>query len=309
MRIAIVGSGGVGGYFGGRLAAAGSDVRFLARGAHLAAMRERGLHIDSPNGNIDVPQATASDDPAAIGPVDVVLFTVKLYDATGALPLLPPLLHEHTVVVPLQNGVESVDRLSGVVGPERVAGGTTYVVSALAAPGVIRHTALGRLIFGPLQPAQRPVLEQLLGDCRAAAIDATLSDQVTSDIWAKFVRLTAFSGMTAVTRSPIGVLRDDPALWALTRRAVEESMAVAQARGIPLPSSLAADIPEALRTMPPQSKSSMLEDLERGKPLELPWLSGAITRIGQSLGVDTPTHAFITAVLSPWAGGATARNK
>jgi 2-dehydropantoate 2-reductase len=303
MRIAILGSGGVGGYFGARLAAAGAEVGFVARGAHLAAMRQRGLRIESPDGPLELAPVSATDDPAEIGPVDVVFFTVKLYDSIAALEKLPPLVGDRTVVIPFQNGVDSVDALTRAVGATHVAGGTTYVVSALAEPGVIRHTGLGRLVFGPLDPAQRPLLEQLLELCRAAGVDATLSDRIMADIWAKFVRLTAFSGMTSVTRSPVGVLLQDPDLWALTLAALGESLAVARARGIVLPASLDADIAGAMAAMPAESRSSMLEDLERGRPLELPWLSGAIVRLAAEAGVEVPTHRFIAAVLKPHVGG------
>jgi 2-dehydropantoate 2-reductase len=303
VRIAILGSGGVGGYFGARLAAAGAEVAFIARGAHLAALRERGFHIVSPDGDLHLPHVDATNDTAAVGPVDVVFFTVKLYDTDSAVAMLPPLLGPETIVVPFQNGVDAVGVLSQAVGARRVAGGTTYIVAGIEAPGVVRHTALGRLIFGPLDESQRPMLEALLDRCRRARVDAVLSDRITADIWAKFVRLTAFSGMTAVTRRPIGELQSDPELWTMTESAVCESLAVARARGIPLPDTAAAEIMAALRAMPPQSKSSMLGDLEQGRPLELPWLSGAIVRIGREVGVDTPTHRFIAAVLRPHATG------
>lgn len=303
MRIAIFGSGGVGAYFGARLAAGGDDVSFVARGAHLAAMRERGLRIQSPDGDLHLPHVVTTDDPRRIGPVDVVLFTVKLYDMASAIEALPPLLGPSSVVIPFQNGVDAVDTLTRALGAARVAGGTTYIVATISAPGVITHTALGRLIFGPLQPAQRPLLEQLHERCRAAGIDATQSDRILSDIWMKFARLTVFSGMTAVTRCPIGPIHADPELWGMFQRAVAESVAVARARGIDLPHTLPQDITKAVGSMPPESKSSMLGDLERGKPLELPWLSGAIVRIGREQGVPTPTHEFIATVLKPHIRG------
>ncbi len=303
MRIAIFGSGGVGAYFGGRLAAGGDEVFFIARGAHLSAMRERGLRILSPNGNLHLPHIVATDDPKSIGPVDVVLFTVKLYDMATAIERLRPLLGPATVVVPFQNGVDASEMLARALGPDPVAGGTTYIVAAISDPGAITHTALGRLIFGSLQPAQQPALERLYERCKAAGIDATLSDRILSDIWMKFARLTVFSGMTAVTRCPIGPIREDPELWAMFRQAIAESVAVARAKGIDLPETMPQDITNAVGSMPPESKSSMLGDLERGKPLELPWLSGAIVRIGREVGVPTPTHQFIATVLKPYVGG------
>ena len=303
MRIAILGSGGVGGYYGGRLAAAGADVAFIARGAHLAALRERGLRIASPDGDLHLRSVTATDDPRTIGPVDIVFFTVKLYDTAPALRLLPPLIGPSTIVVPFQNGVDTVNVLRDAIGARHVAGGTTHIVAVIEEPGFVRHSALSRLIFGPLEAAQRPLLEQLLEACRAAKVDATLSDQVMLEIWVKFVRLTAFSGMTTVVRRPIGVLQSDPDLWAMTVAAVSETFAVARAKGIALPDSALADAIAAARSVPPESKSSMLGDLERERPLELPWLSGAVVRLGRELGVDVPTHRFINAVLKPHAAG------
>jgi 2-dehydropantoate 2-reductase len=303
VRIAIVGSGGVGGYFGGRLAAAGADVAFIARGAHLDAIRSRGLLVHSPLGDVHLPRVHATDDPAAVGPVDAVLFTVKLYDTESAIALLPPLIGPETVVVPFQNGVDTVDRLTRAVGREHTAGGTAYVAAVVAEPGVIRHTANNRLLFGELDGTRSKRLEALLDACRAGGIDATLSEQVEIDIWRKFVWLTVLSGVTAVTRLPIGAIRDDDDLIALCQAAMLEGMAVAHAKGMSLPLTVFDDLVPGLHRLPPQAKSSMLEDLERGRPLELPWLSGAVVRIGDELGVPTPTHRFITTVLMPHAGG------
>lgn len=299
MKIAIVGSGGVGGYFGGRLAAKGARVTFVARGAHLAAIREHGLRIDSPAGNLHLRPTVATDDVSSIGPVDVVLFAVKLYDVESALALLPPLIGPQTMVVPLQNGIVSVDMLSKAIGREHVAGGTCYVSAFITQPGVIRHVAMGKMIFGPLEGVPPPVLRDLLAACQDAGFDAMLSERIEVEIWAKFVRLVVFSGMTAVTRCPIGILVRDPALTDLMRTALQESFAVAKASGIPLDDSVIPSIIEAYRGMPPGTKSSMLEDLEHGRRLELPYLSGTITARGETLGVPTPTHRFITAVLGP----------
>ena len=299
MRIAILGSGGVGGYFGGRLAAAGADVTFLARGAHLAALRERGLRIESPLGDLHLPRVAATDDPSSVGPVDLVFLTVKLYDTESAVGMIPPLLGPHTLVVPFQNGVDSINLLTRAVALAHVAGGTTYVSAVISQPGVIRHTAMNRLIFGPLEGAPPPVLEQLLELATAAGIDAVLSQTIVADIWTKFVRLTAFSGMTAVARCPIGHVLADPDLFAMLQAALRESIAVARARRIPLPARIFDVIVGSMGEMPRGTKSSMLEDLERGRPLELPWLSGAIVRTGAEAGVETPTHHLIVTLLKP----------
>ena len=303
MRIAIVGSGGVGGYFGGRLAAAGADVTFLARGAHLEAMRARGLRIDSPKGNVHLPRVKAESDPTTVGHADVVFFAVKLYDTEGALALLPPLVGPDTVVIGFQNGVETMGTLTRAVGASHTAGGVSYVSAVIAEPGVIRHTAMDHLMFGELDGSRSPRLEALLEACRPAGFQATLSTDITVDIWTKFVRLSVFSGMTAVTRGPIGVIVNDPELLEMLKAAARETMAVAHAKGVAVPGTIDEDVAQAYKALPPQTKASMLEDLERGRRIELPWLSGAVVRLGREVGVETPTHNFINAVLRPHVDG------
>ncbi len=244
MRIAIVGAGGVGGYFGARLAESGADVTFIARGAHLDAMRSRGLHVRSPKGDLHLPRVNATADP-----------------------------HE------------------------------SYVSAVIETPGVIKHTAMDHLIFGELDGAHSPRLQLLFDACRRASFQSTLSDHITVDIWTKFVRLSVFSGMTAVTRSPIGVIMKDPDLLEMLKAAVGEALAVARASGVPVAETIVEDVAGAYAALPPQAKASMLEDLERGRRIELPWLSGAVVRIGRETGVATPIHAFITTVLKPHLNG------
>src|SRR5262249_46586804 len=215
VRIAIVGAGGVGGYFGGRLVEAGADVTFLARGAHPEALGTRALRIASPKGEGHLPRVQAAGSTAEIGPVDVVFVAVKLYDTDAALAALPPLIGRDTAVVPLQNGVDAVATLAKAVGREHAAGGTCYVSAVISEPGVIRHTAMDQLVFGELDRVRSPRLVALQEACRPARFQSTLSDDIALDIWSKFVRLTVLSGMTAVTRSPLGVIRDDPELWAM----------------------------------------------------------------------------------------------
>jgi len=303
MKIAIFGTGGVGGYFGGRLAASGADVTFIARGAQLEALRARGLRIESPKGDVTVRPVQATDAPASLGAVDAVFFTVKMYDAESAAASLAPLVGPGTVVIPFQNGVESVDILIRAVGREAVAGGTAYVAAVVSEPGVIKHTAMETLIFGELDGGRSPRLERVLAACQPAGFEARLSTNIHADIWAKFIRLTVFSGMTAVTRMPLGTSREDPDLYAMMEAAWHEGMAVARARGVTLAPGLLDEIRQMTASLPPHAKSSMLEDLERGKRLELPWLSGAIVRLGEASGVLTPTHRLITALLRPHVGG------
>jgi len=304
MRIATIGAGGVGGYFGARLMAAGADVTFIARGSHLAALRTGGLRLESPKGDLHLTNVTATDSPASVGAVDVVLVTVKMYDLESAAASLQPLLGPDTVVVTLQNGVEAVDVVARHVGREHVAGGVAYVAAVITEPGTIRHTSLDALIFGELDGRRSDRLAQFEDICLRAGFDARVSDNIEIDLWSKFSRLSVFSGMTAVTRSPIGVLRNDPALLAMLQAACEETIRVGRARGVGLPAALMGEILQMVTSLPHQAKASMLEDLERGRRLELPWLSGAVVRIGREVGIPTPIHEFIATVLTPHINGA-----
>lgn len=304
MHIAIIGTGGVGGYFGGRLAATGEDVSFIARGAHLDALTARGLHIHSPKGDLHLPRVRAASDPRALGPADVVLFTVKMYDVTTAAEFIRPLISTDTVVITLQNGVEAVDLVAAAVGREHVAGGVAYVSAVISEPGVIKHTALDKLIFGELDGRVSDRLTRFKQACAHTNFQSELSERIELDLWSKFSRLSVFSGMTSVTRSPIGVMRDDTELFAMLKAACQETIAVGRARGVPIPDRLMDEILEMLTGLPHEAKASMLEDLERGKRLELPWLSGAVVRLGEEVGVPTPIHRFIATVLRPHVNGA-----
>jgi 2-dehydropantoate 2-reductase len=304
MRIAVIGAGGVGGYFGGRLAAAGEDVHFVARGAHLTALTHSGLRIQSPKGNAHIQTVNATSDPRSIGPADIVLFTVKMYDVDAAAALLPPLLGPDTAVITLQNGVEVIDMLARHIPRAHIAGGVAYVAAVITEPGVIRHTALETLIFGELDRAPSDRLARFAEAGVRAGFKARVSEAINVDLWSKFTRLTVFSGFTALTRSPLGVIRDEPELVAMMQSAIEEGIHVGRARGVALPEPLQNEIMQMITTMPPESKSSMLEDLERGKRLELPWLSGAVVRLGREVGVPTPIHQFIAAALNPFVNGA-----
>ena len=303
MKIAIFGSGAVGGYFGGRLAAAGDDVTFLARGAHLAALQRDGLHIDSPAGTLHLPKVQATDRPQAIGPVDVVLFTVKLYDVDAAAATLAPMIGPDTVVITMQNGVEAVDMVANHLGREHVAGGAAYIVAVVDSPGHIRHTAGDLLVFGEAGGTRSPRLVAFEEAGIRAGFHAKASTEIETDLWIKFVRLSAWSGMTTVTRSAMGVIRASPDLFAMMMTAIDEAIAVGRARGVTFPDKLVDETLKMIHRFPAESRSSMFEDLERGRPLELPWLSGAVVRLGREVGVPAPTHQFITAVLSPLAAG------
>lgn len=304
MRIAFIGAGGVGGYFGARLIAAGEDVTFIARGAHLEAMQLAGLRLESPKGNLHLREVRATPDPSTVGPVDVAVLTVKMYDLENAAAMLRPLVGPDTAVITLQNGVEAVDIVSRHVGKEHVVGGVAYVAAVIDAPGVIKHTSLDSLIFGELDGRRSDRLSALEAACRRAGFGARVSANIEVDLWAKFARLSVFSGMTAVTRSPIGVLRSDPDLYEMLQAACNETIRVGRARGVALPDTLIDEIRQMVQSLPYQAKASMLEDLERGKRLELPWLSGAVVRLGEAAGVATPIHSFIATVLKPHVAGA-----
>jgi 2-dehydropantoate 2-reductase len=303
MTIAVFGTGAVGGYFGGRLAAAGENVVFLARGRQLDALRRDGLTIESPQGDLRLSRIEASDRPAEIGPVDIVLFAVKLYDAESAAAALPPLIGRDTAVITVQNGVDAVETVSRHVGREHVVGGAAYIIAAVDAPGRIRHTAKDSLLFGESDGSRSRRLVAFEAVAQRAGVGATLSTNIACDLWTKFVRLATWSGMTTVTRSPIGVLRDDPALMAMMSSALDEAIRVGRARGVPLPDALPEETMTLVKSFPDGSKSSMLEDLEHGRRLELPWLSGAVARMGRETGVPTPVHQFIATVLEPFVAG------
>lgn len=303
MKIAIFGSGGVGGYFGGRLAAAGQDVTFLARGAHLAAMQQDGLRIASPLGDVHLPNVQATDRPQAVGPVDVVLFTVKLYDVESSAATLAPMIGPDTVVITLQNGVDAMDMVAKHVGERHVAGGAAYIVAVIDTPGHIRHTVAQQLVFGERDGRRSDRLVKFGEAGVRAGFQARASTDVTAALWTKFVRLATWSGMTTVTRSPMGIVRDTPETFAMMVAAIEEVMAVGRAKGVNLPADLMDTTLAMIKDFPANSKSSMLEDFERGRRLELPWLSGAVVRIGREVGVPTPIHQFITTILTPFING------
>ena len=303
-RFAIMGSGGVGGYFGGRLAQAGFDVSFIARGPHLAAMREQGLRLDSPLGDAHIKPAHATDDPAEIGPVDYVLFATKLWDTESAGEACRPLIGPETAVISLQNGVDAEDRLARILGAGHVMGGVAAISAVIGAPGVIDHLGdFARILFGELNGARRARGERLMAALDEAGIDATIADDIGKTIWNKFIFLVGLSALTSVTRKTIGPVREDPDCRALLVRVLAETVAVARAHGIALDADSEAERLAFLDKLPHAMTSSMAGDLARGNRLELDWLSGAVVRMGRELGVDTPANDFINTVLKLSAAG------
>jgi len=304
MRIAVVGAGGVGGGFGAALAQTGADVTFIARGAHLAAMRSEGLKIQGGRGETHLVPTKATDDPASVGPVDIVLFCVKLWDVESAGHHIKPMVGPDTAVIPLQNGIDAPERLIPILGPKAVMGGVAQISASIIRPGVINQVGtFMRMIFGELDGSVTPRGKALLELCLKAGFDATLSEQIITELWMKFVLLATNAGMTAATRQPLGRLRDDPDLRPLFVSACEETIAVGRASGIKLPADALTKVLDFIGHAPPPMKASMALDLERGNRLELPWLNGKVVELGRKLGVATPTHAMLYAVLKPYILG------
>jgi 2-dehydropantoate 2-reductase len=305
MRITVMGAGGVGGYFGARLAQAGGDVAFVARGAHLAAMRARGLTVKSANGDVHLERPVVTDDPATLAPADIVLFAVKLWDTERAAEQVRPVLADGGVIVPFQNGVESIERIGAVVGAERVMGGVAYIAATIAEPGVIAHTGtMARLRFGPVLPAQQSAAEKLHAACTAAGFEAELVADIRKALWMKFVFLAALSGCTTLVRQPAGVLRADPDLRAMFEAAMRETWSVGRAQGVALADDLVEQQMRFLDGLPAEMRSSMQNDLAAGNRLEAPWLSGAVARMARACGIEAPVSATIYAALKPYCAGA-----
>jgi 2-dehydropantoate 2-reductase len=304
LRIAVMGSGGIGGYVGARLAQAGAIVTFIARGAHLAAMQDKGLRVLSPNGDVHLAPTRAVSDPRDVGGADIVLFAVKMRDTEDAARAIKPLVDGGPSVVTFQNGVESADRLAAILGREAVIPGTALIAAAITEPGVIKQTgAIARLTFGELDGMPRDRTDRLFAACKEAGIDAVLSTDMKRDLWNKFVPLTVFSGLTAVTRGPIGPIMKTPATRRLAEAALRESTAVAAAHGVAFDEASIAQRMAFMDGLPPAATSSMCHDLMAGKPLEIDGLSGTVARLGAAKGIATPVHAFIADVLAVHAAG------
>lgn len=301
----MIGAGAVGGYFGGRLAAAGNDVHLFGRGEHLRALREQGLTVRSPLGDLSGLQVPAGDDPHGVGPVDVALVTVKAQDLPAAVEIAQHLIDDDTAVIGLQNGVEAEDKLAAALGAPRVMGGVAYIEAVVAAPGVIEHRSpFARLLFGELDGRTSRRAQQFLEACLAAGIDAQISVDVRSELWRKWVFICAFSGMTAVCRQPIGSVVGDEDLVAVYRKLLEELAALAGASGVGLPDDIVEErLAFSRERLHPEMRSSLLFDLEQGKPLEIETLNGHAVRLGRRLGVPTPANEVVYAALKPYRSG------
>lgn len=303
MKIAMFGSGGVGGYYGARLQQAGEEVTFIARGAHAEAMRRDGLRIRSEAGDALLKPVRVLEDPAQAGVQDLVIVAVKLWDSESAARALAPMAGPDTAVVSLQNGVDKDEVLARQLGQDKVLGGVTHVFAVISSPGVIQHTGkLARVTIGELGGGRTERLERIAAALRKAGIEVIVSDDIRRVTWEKFVFLTALSGLTALTRKPVGEVRAHPATRALLLDALRETAQLARAEGARLDQGLPDQQLAAIDGLNPAMLSSMAQDLLRGNRLELEWLSGAVVRRAQKLGVPVPVHRAIHAALVLHAG-------
>jgi 2-dehydropantoate 2-reductase len=301
MRVAVFGSGGVGGYFGGRLAQAGEDVVFVARGEHLAAIRDRGLRVSSVAGDFTIHPAAATDRPGSIGPVDLILVGVKAWQVGAAAVAMRSLIQPATTVLPLQNGVEAPRQLADVLGERHVLGGLCRILAFIAGPGHIQHTGVEPYVaFGELSNSRSERTERLLeAFTRAQGLQVEIPPDIQVAMWRKFLFIASLSGMGAVTRVPIGELRAHQETRGVLIQAMEEIHTLALARGIRLPDDIVAATLDLIDQIPPEGTTSMQRDVMEGRPSELDAQSGAVVRLGQQIGVDVPVHGFIYRALLP----------
>lgn len=304
MKFIVMGAGGVGGYFGARLAASGHEVGFVARGRHLQAMQAHGLTVRSVLGDTVLERVQASHDPTVFASPDYVLFTVKSYDCEQAAALVRPALSRETGVVPLLNGVEHIDMLRRMLGRRRVLGGVAQISALIEAPGVIRHfDRMQALRIGELDPAPGGRVQMLRDACIEAGIDCPPPGDIECELWQKAAMICALAGANCLTRLPLGPCRAHPATRAMMARLAAETVAVARALGVSMPDDQEARTLELLDRLPASMKASLLVALERGERLEVSALSGAIERLGRRVGVETPTHRTVYAALAPHEHG------
>jgi 2-dehydropantoate 2-reductase len=304
MRVVVIGAGGVGGYFGGRLAQAGADVAFVARGPHLAALRSGGLRVQSVKGDFEVP-VEATDDISSLASADYVLVTVKSYDTEAVAHAVSPLIDAHTAVVSLQNGVDNEERLAAVLGGEHVVGGAAYIFATIAGPGRIDHTGgPAKLVMGEWSGSADGSggrVAALVGAFVEAGVDAAESTDIRSVLWSKFAFICAQAGVTSASQLPIGEIRSVPAGRELFRGIAAEACAVAGAEGVTLPADLPDRHLEFVDRLDPGDRSSLYHDLSHGNRMELDALLGEIVRRGERHGVATPASRAVYGVLAPWA--------
>jgi 2-dehydropantoate 2-reductase len=300
MRIAILGSGGVGGYYGALLARAGQDVTFIARGKHLQAIRERGLRIESHHGDFEIRPAQATDDPARVGVVDLALFTVKSYDLRVMAERARALFGPHTTALPLLNGLDAADQLSEIIGAEHVLAGLTHISSSIVEPGVIRQvSAVRRITLGEQNGQITPRAERIRDLLSSSGIQVVLTPTVQTALWEKFVFIASISGVCCIARQPMGPILSTPETHKLYVDALREVEAVGRARGVALPPDIVERTLELSEGFAPETKPSLLVDLEAGRRLELEAMNGTVVRYGHEVSVPTPVHSVIYAALKP----------
>ena len=300
MRITVFGTGGVGGFFGGRLALAGEDVTFIARGDHLRAIKQNGLIVDSPDGSFKIDPATATDNVDEVDDTDLVIMGVKAWQVPDAARAIKPLVGAHTTVLPLQNGVDAVPQLVAELGSRSVVGGLCRIVSFVVEPGHIRHAGFApSIIIGELDNSRTDRIERIEKMFKDAGLNTTIATDIQVALWTKLLFIASFSGVGAVADASAGVLRSDPKWRAQMLSAMEEIYAVAHARGIKLPSDSVDNVMAAVDGLPEDATSSMQRDVVAGKPSELESQNGAIVRMAREVGVAVPTHEVIYQTLKP----------
>lgn len=304
MRIAVIGAGGVGGYFGGRLASVGEEVTFVARGAQFDAIRQNGLTILSGSGDLRIHPARVVDDIAKLGHVDLVLITVKLWDTEDVARAVKPLADQGAAVLSFQNGVEKDEILRRHIAPESIIGGVCYIGAAITSPGVITHTGkMQRLVFGDYTGQHSALIKDLVAACSRAAIDVESTDSIERLIWEKFVFLVGLSGATAAMRQPLGPIVANTQTRAFLLGVMSEVVMLGRAKGVALREDYAEDRLAFCDSLPAAMTSSMHNDLMSGNRLELPWLSGAVARLGDAMRIPTPLNHAITDILALYSSG------
>lgn len=300
MKIAVYGTGGVGGYFGGQLALAGEQVFFIARGPHLQAIRETGLHVASTKGDFQILNAHAAEKPEEIGIVDIVLVAVKAWQVPEIAPQLHPLLGPDTFVVPLENGIESAGQLTAVIGKEKVVGGLCKIISYIEGPGKIKHAGAEPFIaFGELDNSKTERTQKLLQAFQRAGVASKIPEDIHVAIWEKFLFIASISGVGAVTRASIGAIRVIPETRTMIEQAMQEIYDISLAKGIHLKDTILSKTMSFVDQLPASGTTSMQRDIAEGKPSELDAQNGAVVRFGKDIHVPTPVHAFIYHSLLP----------
>ena len=304
MKIAVMGTGGMGGYYGGYLAAAGCDVTFIARGEHLAAIQKNGLSLKGDNGNMHINPTSATDDPGSIGPVDVVLFCVKLYDVETAAELIQPLIKKDTIVISFLNGIDGPERLAKIVGKQHVIGGAAYASAVIEAPGVVRYKGTkGHFRIGYLDGRANHGLKEFQSLYSGTPIECEISDDIVATLWDKFILLATNSGLSCICRQPVGIIYNDPDLLKLAIAMMREVESLAISKNIKIDDDIIEKSVAWSKSAPIDLYASMYHDLRKGRPLELAGMSGFVATLGEQLKIATPCHRTVFACLKPYING------